>query len=146
MHTPLSTMSKLITYTWAFPNTFLGILFGLVMIVLGGKVRIVAGAIEFHGGRMGNFFATRPHPFCFSAITFGHVILGTCHTELCALRTHEHVHVRQYERWGIFFLPAYALSSLWEVCHGRNGYRNNYFERQAYAEVDKHVLPDNIAS
>jgi len=136
----LSTISKLITYIWASPNTALGILLGFVMLALGGKVRIVGGVAEFHGGWVGNFFASRPHPFCFGAITIGHVILGTCHNELSALRAHEHVHVRQYERWGIFFLPAYALSSLWEVCHGRNGYWNNCFEKQAYAEEAKQKL------
>jgi len=138
----LSHLSKLIAYVWASPNTALGILLGLVMLALGGRVRIVYGVAEFHGGWMGNFFASRPHPFCFAAITLGHVILGTCHKELHALRAHEHVHVRQYERWGVFFLPAYALSSLWEVCRGRNWYRNNFFERQAYAEEGKQALPD----
>lgn len=142
MRTYRTPIFKLIAYAWALPNTALGLLFGLVMFALGGRVRIVYGVAEFHGGWMGNFFASRPHPFCFGAITIGHVILGTCHKELHALRAHEHVHVRQYERWGVFFLPAYALSSLWEVCRGRNGYRNNFFERQAYAEEDKQVLPD----
>lgn len=137
MSTYLTTLSKLIAYAWAAPNTLLGILLGLVMIVFGGRVHFMDGVAEFHGGWVGNFFASRPRPFCFGAITVGHVILGTCHNELSALRAHEHVHVRQYERWGIFFLPAYALSSLWEVCNGRNGYWNNSFERQAYAEEAK---------
>lgn len=140
MRTSLNILSKLIAYTWVFPNTALGILFGFVMLALGGKVRIVAGVAEFHGGWMGRFFATRPHPFCFGAITLGHVILGTCDAELCALRTHEHVHVKQYKRWGVFFLPAYALSSLWEISRGRDGYRNNYFERQAYKLEAKPTL------
>ncbi len=137
MNTCLRTLFKLIAYAWAAPNTLLGILLGLVMIVFGGRVHFMDGAAEFHGGWVGNFFATRPRPFCFGAITVGHVILGTCHNELNALRAHEHVHVRQYERWGVFFLPAYALSSLWEVSNGRNGYWNNCFERQAYAEDAK---------
>jgi len=128
---------KLIAYIWAAPNTLLGIWLGLVIIVFGGRVRFMDGVAEFHGGLVGNFFASRPRLFCFGAITIGHVILGTCHNELNALRVHEHVHVRQYERWGIFFLPAYALSSLWEVCHGRNGYWNNCFEKQSYAEDAK---------
>jgi hypothetical protein len=137
MRTYHSAIFKLLTYTWAAPNTALGILFGLVFIGLGGRMQVVAGVAEFHGGSAGRFFASRPHPFCFGAMTLGHVILGTCQKQLTALRTHEHVHVRQYEKWGMFFLPAYALSSLWEVGHGRNGYRNNYFERQAYALADQ---------
>jgi len=140
MHTYRTPIFKLVAYAWALPNTALGILLGLVMLALGGRVHIVAGVAEFHGGHVGNFFASRPPPFCFGAVTLGHVILGTCHKELCALRAHEHVHVKQYEQWGVFFLPAYALSSLWEILHGRNGYSNNFFERQAYREDDKQNL------
>jgi len=137
---------KLIAYAWVAPNTALGLLLGLVMISLGGRVHFIDGVAEFHGGRVGNFFASRSHPFCFGAITVGHVILATCHNELSALRVHEHVHVRQYERWGIFFLPAYALSSMWELCHGRNGYWNNCFEKQAYAEEAKQKLQASASS
>lgn len=137
---------KLLVYAWAAPNTTLGLLLGLAMLSLGGRVRFIDGVAEFHGGWLGNFFASRPRPLCFGAITIGHVILGTCHNELTVLRTHEHVHVRQYERWGVFFLPAYAFSSLWEVCHGRNGYRNNFFERLAYAEDAKQKLQANASS
>lgn len=142
MRTYRSAIFKLIAYAWAVPNTVLGILLGFVMLGLGGKVRIVKGVAEFYGGKAGRFFASLPHPFCFGALTLGHVILGTCHRELVALRAHEHVHVRQYERWGMFFLPAYALSSLWELTHGRCGYRNNFFERQAYATEGHQKLQD----
>jgi len=146
MSTYQKIISKLIAYAWVAPNTALGLLLGLVMISLGGKVQFIDGVAEFHGGWVGNFFASRSHPFCFGAITVGHVILATCHNELSALRAHEHVHVRQYERWGIFFLPAYALSSLWELCHGRNGYWNNCFEKQAYAEEAKQKLQASASS
>lgn len=146
MSTYQKIISKLIAYAWVAPNTALGLLLGLVMISLGGKVQFIDGVAEFHGGWVGNFFASRSHPFCFGAITVGHVILATCHNELSALRAHEHVHVRQYERWGIFFLPAYALSSLWELCHGRNGYWNNCFEKQAYAGEAKQKLQASASS
>jgi len=132
--------SRLAAYLWAAPNTALGLMFGLVMLGLGARAHVVAGVIEFDGGWLGRCCAALPHPFCFGAITFGHVILGTCQHQLAALRTHEHVHVRQYERWGVFFLPAYALSSLWEVAHGRNGYTGNFFERQAYAVASREDL------
>ena len=52
---------------------------------------------------------------------------------LAQLRRHEHVHVRQYERWGPLFIPAYLLSSLVQLLRGRNPYRENHFERQAFA-------------
>lgn len=76
-------------------------------------------------------------------MTLGHVILGISQMELCALRAHEHVHVRQYEQWGLFFLPAYALSSVWQVAQGRSGYRNNFFEKQAYAVEATQALRSN---
>ena len=34
---------------------------------------------------------------------------------LNSLRDHEQVHVAQYERWGVFFVPGYLLSSAWLV-------------------------------
>jgi len=69
----------------------------------------------------------------FRAITLGHVILATDKATLSAAREHEHVHVRQYERWGPLFLPAYIISSGWQILLGRRIYRDNYFERQAFA-------------
>ena len=80
--------------------------------------------------------ARLPAPFGFSAITFGHVILAVDHATLAAVRAHEQVHVRQYERWGIFFFPAYLLSSLVQLARGRRPYLDNYFEREAYGQVD----------
>ena len=141
--------SRFIACLWAAPNTALGVLAGLVMLCFGGGARFVGGVAEFHGGRAGSFFAALLGPFCDGAVVFGHVILGTSRAGLVALRVHEHVHVRQYEHWGIFFLPAYALSSVWQVIHGRDGYRNNYFERQACAveiaqEARPKPLPDSL--
>lgn len=126
-------MLRLMAYGWALPNTVMGILLGLAMLALGGRVRLVMGVAEFHGGWAVRSLAARPALAGFCAMTLGHVILGTCPSDLAAWRAHEHVHVRQYERWGIFFLPAYVLSSIWQVMRGRHGYRDNVFERQAYA-------------
>ena len=54
--------------------------------------------------------------------------------------------MRQYERWGPFFLPAYLLSSLLQLLRGRHPYRENHFERQAYAAVAEHrrLVRDSI--
>jgi hypothetical protein len=49
-----------------------------------------------------------------------------------ACRAHERVHVRQCERWGIFFLPAYLGGSLWAAMRGGDPYRDNPFEREAF--------------
>jgi hypothetical protein len=110
-------------------------LLGLAVILWGGRAQVRAGALEFAGGSLGRWVARLPAPFGFSAITFGHVILAVDRATLAAVRAHEQVHVRQYERWGIFLLPAYLLSSLVQLARGRRPYRDNHFEREAYGQA-----------
>ena len=66
------------------------------------------------------------------AITFGHTILGVDQRTLDGVRVHEHVHVRQYERWGPFFLPAYLTCSAWLWLRGGHPYLDNPFEVEAF--------------
>ncbi|HUG24062.1 signal peptide prediction [Piscinibacter sp.] len=120
-------------YAWAAPCSAVGLLLGLVAWLCGATVRVRAGALEFGGGRAGALASRLPAPCTFSAITFGHVILGTDHVTLTAARTHEQVHVRQYERWGLLFFPAYLLSSAAQMIRGRDPYLDNRFEREARA-------------
>ena len=42
--------------------------------------------------------------------------------------------MRQCERWGPLFLPAYLLASLAVYLRGGRAYRDNPFEREAYGE------------
>ena len=123
---------KALAWLWASPNTLLGFAGGLLMLVGGARVRTIQGAIEFGGGAFGRMLADRKRPIRFRAMTLGHVILGASAADLDAARPHEQVHVRQYERWGPFFLPAYLLSSAWQLARGRRCYRDNWFERQAF--------------
>ena len=118
---------------WAAPCTALGLVAGLGMLATGGRARIVRRTFEFSGGLLASGMARLPQRCRFTAITFGHVILGVNSRALDSLRDHEQVHVAQYERWGPFFIPAYLLSSAWQLCCGRCAYRDNYFEKQAYA-------------
>ena len=127
------TAARCAAYAWAGPNSLIGVIGGCAMLCFGARVQRVAGVLEVHGGTLGRWFANRPHPYCFAAITFGHVILATDLVQLDSARRHEHVHVRQYERWGVLILPAYALSSLHQLLRGRRWYRDNRFEREAYA-------------
>ncbi len=116
---------------WASPNTLLGASLGAIGLLMGARVQFRRGVLEFYGGgvRWGLArFAT--------AITFGHTILGLDEDSLDRCREHEHVHVRQYERWGPFFLPAYVLCWFVLRVRGRDGYRENPFERQAYGETE----------
>lgn len=132
--------SRVAAYTWASPNTALGALFGLLFLCAGGRVRFHAGTAEFSGGRIAGLIGRLPVQCRFCAMTLGHVILGTAEAELAAAREHERVHVQQYERWGPFFLPAYLLSSAWQLLCGRCAYWDNVFERAAYA-VDCRPAP-----
>jgi len=102
------------------------------MILLGAKSRTVAGVLEIGGGLVGSLLGPRRIALPWRAMTLGHIVLGIDEESLALSRAHEQVHVRQYEQWGPFFLPAYAVSSLWQLACGRHCYRDNWFERQAY--------------
>lgn len=119
----LYTWARLI---WALPNSAIGLTLGLLLIPLGARLRVRGGALEI---------AVRPQAprrrWPFSAITLGHVILGSHPQELERLRAHERVHVRQCERWGPLFLPAYLLAGLWQWLRGRQAYWDNPFEVEA---------------
>ncbi len=125
---------RLLIYLWAFPTTAVGLLF-LPSALHSGGAHVVDGVLELHG-RLINFFLRR----CTllkggaSAMTLGHVVIGRDEFDLEATRSHERVHVRQCERWGPFFIPAYlgVSAMLWLL--GRRAYEDNPFEREAYAE------------
>lgn len=129
----MAKLTRLLRYAWAAPNTVVGLALGGVGLLFGATAARQQGVIEIAGGRIGRRLARAHQPFGFAAMTLGHVILAVDRSALVQLRRHEHVHVRQYERWGPLFLPAYALSSLLQLLRGRNPYRENHFERQAYA-------------
>ncbi len=124
---------RLPLYLWAFPGTALGLALVPLAWMTGGRARLVQGVIEVHGGVV-TFLLRRGLPGLAkpSAMTLGHVILGRDPDCLDFSRAHEHVHVRQYERWGPLFLPLYLLASLVLLCRGRDPYLDNPFEREAY--------------
>jgi len=127
-------MPRLFSYLWAAPTTCVGLLF-LAPTPLGRvHARVVDGVVELHGGAVSHFlrYATLL-PGGASAMTLGHVVLGVDAISLEATRAHERVHVRQAERWGPAFIPAYLLASLIAWRRGLDPYRDNRFEREAYA-------------
>lgn len=71
------------------------------------------------------------------ALTLGHVVLAQSLADLNSTRSHEFIHVLQYERWGPFFLPAYFGCSAWLKLQGKNPYFDNPFEIEAYQKEDK---------
>ena len=121
-------------YVWAgTPLTLIGLTAGTLGLLTGGRGRRVGPTVEFWGGFVG--WALRrlvPLPGGANAMTCGHVILGCTDEILDRCREHEWVHVRQCERWGPLFLPAYFLSSAWVWWRGGRPYRDNPFEVEAY--------------
>jgi len=109
----------------------LGLSFIPLTLVSGGRVRVERGAIEVYGG-FTRYFLSRCLLIDAAAMCLGHVILGCDRSCLNRSRDHEHVHVRQYERWGPFMLPAYFLSSFLAYRRGDHYYLGNRFEREAY--------------
>lgn len=69
--------------------------------------------------------------FRFSAMTLGHAIIGRDEWALDLCREHEQAHVRQVERWGALFIPAYLAASLLAWHRGGHYYLDNWFERDA---------------
>jgi hypothetical protein len=127
-------MPRVLTYLWACPTTLVALVLFAPWSVFAGGVRIVDGVIEIHGGlaslflRYGTFLRGGA-----SAMTLGHVVIART-AELHELtRSHERIHVRQYERWGPLFIPAYLIASLAVRLRGGDAYRDNPFEREAYA-------------
>src|SRR5919112_3987202 len=89
-----------LVYLWAFPTTFMGLIFAPPTLLTGG-LRLVDGVIEIHGGLAALFLR-----YCTflrggaCAMTLGHVVIARTAELLESTRSHERVHVRQCERWG----------------------------------------------
>ena len=64
-------------------------------------------------------------------MTLGHVIIGRDVDCLDFCRDHEQAHVRQVERWGPLFIPAYLAASAWAWSRRRHYYWDNWFEVDA---------------
>lgn len=124
---------KAVVMAWSAPNTLVGLSL-LVLFGRGARIAWVDGALEAWGSGIRLMFA-RYSPIGASAMTLGHVVLGTDQTILAMARDHERVHVRQAERWGPFFLPAYLGFSLFLWIRGKDVYRHNPFEIAAYGKT-----------
>lgn len=133
---------KLLCYLWASPATLLGLMAAALALATRGRAQVVSGALEVHGGLVSAFLRGRlPFVGSSAAMTLGHVILGRDERCLEQSRRHEHVHVRQYERWGPAMIPAYFAAGAWLWVRGFDPYLDNPFEREAYdCEVQRSDL------
>lgn len=123
---------------WAAPASLLGLALAVPWLALGGRMARRDGVLEITAPLQPHrlLWPIRPgvhrrRAVLFDAITFGHVVLARSAAAHDALRTHERVHVRQYEAWGAFFLVAYPAESLLQWARGRRAYLDNRFEVEA---------------
>ena len=132
---------QIFLYAWALPTTSVGLLFVPAALV-GGKMRWVDGVLELQGGVVRFFLENCTLlPGGASAMTLGHVVLGRDQAALDRTRSHERVHVRQVERWGPLFLPAYVIASIVAAVQGHDAYRDNLFEREAFEDDARRRRP-----
>jgi hypothetical protein len=121
-------------YLWTLPTTSFGLAFLPFVRITGGGYAIVDGVLELHGGIVDWFLR---HGTLLkggaSAMSLGHVVLSRDELTLDLTRDHERVHVRQAERWGPLFIPAYLAAGFLQTLLGRRAYLDNPFEREAYA-------------
>lgn len=92
----------------------------------------MTGVLEVHGGLATWVLKRALIEGGASAMTLGHVVLGRTEADLIRTRSHERIHVRQCERWGPLFIPAYIGCSIWLWFRGRDPYMDNPFEIEAY--------------
>lgn len=126
-------------YLWVAPTSLFGLAAALLTLLSGGRMARRRGLLEVWGG-----FATvclRSKLVGARAMTLGHVVLAVDQAALEQTGTHELAHVRQAERWGPLFLPAYAAASGWAWLSGRHYYLDNWFERDARRQDGQTVLP-----
>ncbi len=130
-------LTTLVLYAWAAPTTLVGLFGGLLTLATGGTVQRRLGALEFHGG-----FSRWLADFVgFGAMTLGHAIIGRDTFWLDYCRAHEQAHVRQVERLGPLFIPAYVLASLLAWLRGGDYYLDNWFEVDARRACGEEDLP-----
>ena len=131
-----SPLLSAIFVIWALPWTMCGLLVGLVAIASGGGYERVGRVLEFHGGALPWLLGIVPITGGAAAVTLGHVVIGRTQDCLVRSRRHELVHVAQYERWGLLFVPVYLGCSTWLWLRGYDAYLDNPFEAEAYRATE----------
>lgn len=121
-----------VRYAWAAPASAVGLVLAAPAVLLN------MAHIARHDGALEITLRNRSRPIRavldklpFAAITFGHVVVAVSPQAQRLLRSHERVHVAQYERLGPLFLLAYPAESLLQWLRGRRPYVDNRFEVEA---------------
>jgi hypothetical protein len=122
---------RLARYLWAAPWTLVGLALTPFIVASGGSVAREAGVVELAGGILVPILRRLLPGGPVAAMTIGHVVVAVDRAALDRTRTHERVHVAQYERWGPFFPFVYAGASLSAWLRGGDYYLDNRFEHEA---------------
>ena len=101
---------KIFLYFWAVSNSLIGMTLGVAGLLTSGQVQVRHGCLEFFGGAV-SWFLARLGSRGVAAMTLGPTILGQSRETLDVVRSHEQIHVSQYEKWGVLFIPAYLFCS-----------------------------------
>jgi hypothetical protein len=117
---------------WPAPITLFGALLAACIRATNGRWERHGSTWEASGGLAPRLLWLMNPWGAIEAITLGHVIIARDAPTATRLRTHEQVHVRQYERWGVLFPFAYLVASAIAVLRGGDAYRDNVFEREAF--------------
>jgi hypothetical protein len=105
---------------------------GICCLPFSSNISIYRGTIGCYGRAVALLLRRVPIGGGARAMTLGHTILACDRLSFIETHPHELVHVRQYERWGVFFVPAYLLCGLWLWWTNQNPYLDNPFEIEAY--------------
>ena len=127
----LTSMKRYIKLIWVLPITLLGLCFSGIICLSGGRISKHGDAWEATGGAASRLLWLFNPWINIEAITLGHIIIARDDVVAACLRSHEHAHVRQYERWGMLFPLAYLLAGALATMRGGDAYRDNAFEVEA---------------
>ena len=131
----------MIGHLWALPVTLPAAALAGVARLLGAQLQWHSGVLEASDGPLPWILSHIYPPMPVAAITLGHVVLAQRRADLERTRLHERVHVRQYERWGALFPLLYVGESLRLLLLGKDPYRGNRFEVEAFEREATSVIP-----
>jgi hypothetical protein len=137
--------ARLWAHLWPAPITAVGLGVAGLVRLCGGRCERQGIAFEACGGIAPRLLWLMNPWGGIEAITFGHVVIARDRLTASRLRTHEHVHVRQYERWGIVFPIAYLAASVIAIARGGSAYRDNVFEVEAFRVADDSLPAQNTS-
>ncbi len=135
---------KSLQILWASPWTLLGLLIAIICSPLSVKFIFYHGTVGCYGRGVALVLRRMPIAGGARAMTLGHTIWACDRLAFISTHPHELVHVRQYERWGPFFVPAYLICGVWLWWNSNEPYWDNPFEKEAY-RLESEYQNRNIA-